>query len=161
MERGELIGFGVGGGDELLDTRVAGLRQQRLEIPDDVVGGQIGGGHIASLFIRVSDATAPRARCITNERAVNPASLEEILGLAVAGERGRVDADATGIDAEREQLFYQQLPHPDRPRLRLHEDLVDDAEPGAVAQYLVAGDAVADHESSVVPTTTNVSSRAG
>ncbi len=51
VKRGELIRFGIGGGDELLDARVAGRRQQRLEIPDDVVGGEIGGGHIASLFI--------------------------------------------------------------------------------------------------------------
>ena len=102
----------------------------------------------------------PIARSVHHQEARGEAGpLEEVLRLAMAGQRGRVDTRASGLGAERDQLLDEQLPHPDRPASGSHVDLVDHAEPGAVAQHL-------DHArsrsrrscSSSVPTSTVASS---
>ena len=41
----ELVGFRLGGVEQLFEAGVVGRGQQRLEIPDDLVGGEVGRGH--------------------------------------------------------------------------------------------------------------------
>src|SRR6266404_8057951 len=63
---------------------------------------------------------------VHHERASGEAgSLEEVLRVAGAGKRVRVDADAAGRGAELDDEVSDRLPHPDCPCLSLYEEVAD------------------------------------
>ena len=146
--------------EQLVEALVAGRGKQRLEIPDDVGGGEVGrfgqwscgggypGRRCAELVVhdQRTGREARRARRSSSPRGDRAARWRRC-----RRSPHRVQ-NATSCVRDR-------LPHPDRAGLGLDVQLVDHAEPRAVAQGLDLDDAVADDASSIVPTTTHASSR--
>ncbi len=98
---------------------------------------------------------------VHHERAGGEAAaLEEVLRFAVAGERERVDADASGGDAELDEVGGNRLPHADAARLGL--DVQSRRSRRAACRRASVSSSRVPYPttwSSIVPTTTAASSR--
>src|SRR4051794_7961707 len=80
---------------------------------------------------------APSQLVVHHECASGEAgSLEEVLRVASAGKRVRVDTDATGRGAELDDEIGDRLPHSHCPCFSFYEQVADHTEAGAVAQRL-------------------------
>ena len=98
--------------EQLLDALVVGRGQQRPEIPGDVVGGEVRGSHVPEASWR-ADASPPVVHHEDARREAGP--LEEVLRLAIAGQRGRVDPDAPGFRAVARPAARRAAPPPRPP----------------------------------------------
>ena len=71
----ELVGLRVGRVEQLGRCRRRRGREQRVEIPDDVGGGEVGRSHAAGSYCDHVRADL----CITSRRAVKPARSKKFL----------------------------------------------------------------------------------